>query len=238
MKPYPENLSIVIPCYNEAQRLTSALQICRKFSSRFPNWEFVFIDDGSTDNTAEMVRKTNFKLISYFPNQGKGYALKQGVLIATQPLILLCDVDFSTPLSELSLLYPFIAKGADLVIGSRKMAGANVVKHQAWFREFLGRQFTNLSKLWLGLTVSDVTCGFKLIKTSAAKKLFKQQKIKRWSYDAEILFLAKKMKLTVVDFPVLWKNDEQTKVSLVKDILQSFIDLWLIKYNNWIFRYH
>ncbi|MFH0943539.1 MAG: glycosyltransferase [Candidatus Beckwithbacteria bacterium] len=232
MKFYPENLSIVIPCYNEEQRLASAVQICRKFSNRFPNWEFVFVNDGSTDNTAEMIRKTNFKLISYFPNQGKGYALKEGVIQTTKPLVLLSDIDFSTPLTELPKFAAAI-KEADLAIGSRKMAGANVIKHQVWFREWLGRQFTNLSSFWLGLKVSDVTCGFKLIKTPAAKELFKKQKIKRWSYDAEILFLAKKMKLKVVEVPVLWENDERTKVSLFKDIQRSLIDLFKIRLNKY-----
>jgi len=230
---FPKNLSIVIPVYNEENRLKKAFKIIVQWHRQQPNWEFILVNDGSSDNTEKIIKKFLFvKLVSYSKNQGKGYALKQGVLKASKPLTLLCDVDFSTPLTELPKLAAAINE-TDLVIGSRKMAGANVVKHQAWFREFLGRQFTNLSKLWLGLKVSDVTCGFKLIKTSAAKELFKQQKIKRWSYDAELLFLAKKMKLKVVDVPVLWKNDKQTKVSIFKDIQSSLIDLFKIRWQKY-----
>jgi len=227
---FPENLSIVIPVYNEEKRLKKAFKIIEKWHRQQLNWEFILVNDGSSDGTEKIIKKFSFvKLISYSKNQGKGYALKQGVLKATQSLTLLCDVDFSTPLTELSLFYPFIAKGADLVIGSRKASGAKIIKHQPWWREYLGRQFTNLSKLWLGLKVSDVTCGFKLFKTPVAKKLFKQQKIKRWSYDAEILFLAKKLGYQIIEVPVVWQNDEQTKVSVLKDIWQSIIDLIRIK---------
>lgn len=226
---FPKNLSIVIPVYNEENRLNKAFKIIVQWHHQHPNWEFILVNDGSKDNTERQIKKFKFvKLISYSKNQGKGYALKQGVARATKPLILLSDIDFSSPLTELPKLMSEINK-ADLVIGSRKITGADIIKHQSWWREWLGKQFTNLSKLWLGLTVSDVTCGFKLIKTPAAKKLFNKQKIKRWSYDAEILFLAKKMKLKVVDVPVIWKNDEHTKVSVLKDIWQSIIDLIRIR---------
>lgn len=225
----PKKLSIIIPVFNEAERIKAGLKIIQDWHKKYPGWEFILVNDGSTDNTGEIIKKLKFiKLINYQNNQGKGYALKQGVLKANQPLTLLCDIDFSTPLTELPKLAIAI-KEADLAIGSRKTLGAKIIKHQPWWREWLGKQFTNLSKLWLGLKVSDVTCGFKLIKTPAAKKLFKQQKIKRWSYDAEILFLAKKMKLRVVDVPVVWENDEQTKVSIFKDIWQSIIDLIRIR---------
>lgn len=226
---FPKNLSIVIPVYNEENRLRKAFKIIIQWHHQQPNWEFILVNDGSSDDTEEIIKKFSFvKLVSYSKNQGKGYALKQGVAQATKPLVLLSDIDFSTPLTELPKLATAI-KEADLVIGSRKALGAKIIKHQPWWREWLGRQFTNLSKLWLGLRVSDVTCGFKLIKTPAAKELFMKQKIKRWSYDAEILFLAKRMKLKVVEVPVLWKNDEQTKVSVLKDICQSIIDLIRIR---------
>lgn len=226
----PKKLSIIIPVFNEAERIESGLKIIKGWHKRYPGWEFILVNDGSSDGTEEIIKKYSFvKLISYTKNQGKGYALKQGVKLVTQPLVLLSDIDFSSPLTELPKLATAI-KEADLVIGSRKTSGAKIIKHQPWWREFLGKQFTNLSKLWLGLKVSDVTCGFKLIKTSVAKELFKQQKIKRWSYDAEILFLAKQMKLIVVDVPVLWENDELTKVSVIKDILRSLHELWIIKH--------
>ena len=226
---FPKNLSIVIPVYNEENRLKKALKIIIWWHRRQPNWEFILVNDGSSDDTEKIIKQFPFvKLISYSKNQGKGYALKQGVAQASKPLVLLSDIDFSTPLTELLKMFEKI-KSADLAIGSRKTLGAKIIKHQPWWREYLGRQFTNLSKLWLGLKVSDVTCGFKLIKTPVAKELFRQQKIKRWSYDAEILFLAKKMSYQITEVPVLWKNDEQTKVSPCKDIIWSLGELMVIR---------
>ena len=216
-------LSVIIPVFNEQERLPRAIQVCRQY----PQWEFIFVDDGSTDATAQMIKKAGYKLISYPKNQGKGYALKQGVAAATQPLILIADVDFSTPIAELPKLLQI---KADIVIGSRKTVGAKITRHQSCLREFLGKQFTNLTNFWLGLNVSDITCGFKLFKAPIAKKLFGLSKIKRWSYDAEILYLAKKHKFSLSEVPVIWHNDARTKVALFPDILRSLIDLILIRF--------
>jgi len=216
------NLSVIIPVYNEAKRLPHALTICGKN----PGWEIIFVNDGSTDASAVIIKKAGYKLISYPKNQGKGYALKQGVKLATGRMILITDVDFSTPLAELNKFFPV---GADIVIGSRKTKGAQITKHQSPWREFLGRQFTNLTNLWLGTNVSDVTCGFKLFKTPVAKKLFALSKIKRWGYDAEILYLAKKLKFKIAEVPVVWHNDARTKVALLPDIFRSLVDLILIR---------
>ena len=220
------NLSIVIPVYNEAQRLPRALSICQKTAKANPGWEFIFVSDGSTDATDRLVKQAGFKLISYPKNQGKGYALKQGIAAASKPLTLITDVDWSTPLTELDKFFPV---SADIVVGSRKTKGAQITQHQSIVREFLGRQFTNLTNLWLGTDISDVTCGFKLFKSPVAKKLFALSKIKRWGYDAEILFLAKKLRFTVAEVPVVWQNDARTKVSLLPDIFRSLGDLILIR---------
>ncbi len=221
-------LSIIIPVFNEARRLPKSLSICRLAARKNPGWEFIFVDDGSTDASAQLIKRSGFKLISYPKNQGKGYALKQGVRAASKPLTLITDVDWSTPLSELDKL---LAARSDtgLVIGSRKVSGATITQHQTPLREWLGRQFTNLTNLWLGTNVSDVTCGFKLFKTPVAKKLFTLSKIKRWGYDAEILYLAKKLGFKIAEVPVVWRNDARTKVALLPDILRSLADLILIR---------
>lgn len=232
---YPKKLSMVIPVFNEEARIKKALKICDRFENKFPQWQFIFMNDGSTDKTEQIIRKKvnqqkSFKLISYKKNQGKGYALKQGVKEAEKPLVLLSDVDFSTPLTELPKLYKKIKKSFDIAIGSRKAKGAIIKKHQPKIREWLGKQFTNLSNLSLGLSVSDVTCGFKLFKNKAAKKLFLKSKIKGWGYDAEILFLAKKYGFKTAEVPVEWENDQRTKVNLGKDIVRSLFDLVKIRF--------
>ena len=156
--------------------------------------------------------------------------MKQGVKKAAQPLSLITDIDFSTPLSELPKLSQEIEAGFDMVIGSRKTKGARVTKHQPKLREWLGTRFTDLSNLWLGLNVTDFTCGFKLFKTKTAKKIFKMQRIKRWGYDAEIIFIANKLKIKIKEVPVIWHNDDRTRVNLGIDILRSLLDLWLIRF--------
>ena len=234
---FPEKLSLVIPVYNEENRLPNSLKVCKDRQKQFPNWQFIFVDDGSTDKTKLLIERAGFKVISYPKNQGKGFALKQGVKKASKPLTLIVDVDFSTPLSELAKLYQPIQGGYKIVIGSRKTKGAVILKHQSILREWLGKQFTNLSKIWLGLRVSDVTCGFKLFKTKVAKQIFGKSIIKGWGYDAEILFLAKKYQIKIAEGAVTWKNDERTKVSMASDIVGTLRDLWQIRWNDLVGKY-
>lgn len=225
----PKKLTVVIPVYNEADRLPQALKICRQAAKVNSDWEFIFVDDGSTDASVKLIKPSGFKLLSYPKNQGKGYALKQGVVAATKPLTLICDVDFSTPLTELD---KFSVPG-DVIIGSRKSQGAKITKHQPRLREWLGKQFTNLTNLWLDLKISDITCGFKLFRSPAAKKIFALSKINRWGYDAEILYLAKKLNYKITEVPIVWGNNTQSKVSIIKDILRSLKDLWIIKHSQY-----
>jgi len=231
---FPRELSVVIPVYNEEKRWEKGLRICLKFYKEHKNWEFIFINDGSTDKTEKIIKNSiknlfRMKLVSYEKNQGKGFALKQGVEKASKSFILITDIDFSVSMEELKFFYPLIKKGADIVIGSRKVKKAKIIKHQKFLREWLGTRFTNLSNLWLGLNISDFTCGFKLFKKNAGKKLFELSKIKRWGYDAEIIYLAFKKGYKVKEMPVIWKNDEKTKVSLIKDVFRSLLDLLLIR---------
>jgi dolichyl-phosphate beta-glucosyltransferase len=237
-----ESLSVVIPIYNESDRFLDNFKICQDYYQKQKNWEFIFINDGSTDKTEEMVKKAiknypRMRLITYSKNQGKGYAVKQGVLKAKKQLVLMTDIDFSVALSSLALFYPFIEKGADLVIGTRKMKGARIIKRQARWREWLGKLFTNISNIWLGLNISDYTCGFKLFRKKAAKKLFSKAKINGWGFDAEILFLAHVYKYWIVEVPVVWKNDARTRVKIWRDVGLSLIDLLRIRFNFFLGRY-
>ncbi len=238
----PKTLSIVIPLYNEQERFKEGFEVCKTYAKQYPKWEFIFVNDGSTDKTAQTVEKMTagrkqMRLVSYQRNQGKGYAIRKGIQKARMPLVLFTDIDFSTPISELELLYPFIKNGADVVIGTRKVKGARISKRQAKLREWLGKQFTNVTNFWLGLDISDFTCGFKLFKTPVAKKLFTKQQVRRWGFDAEILYVAHRAKHQIVEVPVQWHNDERTKVSLVKDIVRSLSDLITIRWSSLLGKY-
>ena len=231
----PESLSIILPLFNEQNRFDRIFPMIKRYYQANSGWEFIFVNDGSTDETLSTVKDkitglSRMMLVTYPQNQGKGYAIKKGVMGAGKKYLLFTDIDFSTPLSELSLFTPFIKKSADAVIGTRKVKGAEITQHQPRLREWLGKRFTDLTNLWLGMDISDYTCGFKLFKTKIAKELFKTQKIKRWAFDAEILYLAHRRGLRIVEVPISWKNDEKTKVNLGKDILRSFWELLLIRW--------
>lgn len=236
------SISLVFPLFNEQQRFVKNFQIIKRFAKLKPDWEFIFINDGSKDKTEEITVKAieNFpqmRLISYSKNKGKGFAVKKGVMKAEKKYTLFLDIDFSTPLSELEKFAPFVKKKSDIVIGTRKVRGAAITKHQAQLREWAGKQFTDLTNLWLGMDISDYTCGFKLFNTKAAKRLFSAQKIKRWGFDAEILYLANIKKYKIVEVPIVWQNDPLTKVNLIRDIFKTLIELFLIRWYYWLDKY-
>jgi len=143
------------------------------------------------------------------------------------------DADMSTEIKEFRKFLPFIKKGIDVIIGTRKNGESTVKKHQPLYRELLGRGFTLLSNIILDTWVTDFTCGFKAFSKIAKERIFANTIIDRWSYDAEILYLAKKINLPVQEVAVIWKNDPATKVNLSKDLLQTLTDLIKIKFHDY-----
>ena len=230
------SLSIVIPFYNEEQRLPQTLKSLNELLKYnfFPDLEIIFVNDGSDDRGVDMVEKFNYpfkvKLVSYELNKGKGHAVKQGMLASSKDYSLISDADMSTPLSEIAKMLPSMQEGAPVIIGTRKGQKCLVVKHQPWYRKKMGQVFTFLARLILQVNVSDFTCGFKCFSRSAVQKIFNQSQINRWGYDAEILFLAKKFKLNIKEIPVIWNNNEATRVKLLKDVPRSFLELMKIRY--------
>jgi len=139
------------------------------------------------------------------------------------------DIDLATPIKEIEKFWSY-RKKYDIIIGSRKIKGANVIKHQPLLREFAGKVFTFLTNLLVTKNISDVTCGFKFYKTEIAKILFAQSKLNDWSFDAEILFLAQKEGYSIKEIPVEWHDDPRTKVNLFKDTIDSFFGLLKIRF--------
>lgn len=228
-------LSIIVPVYNEAERILN-LNIIHEFlkKQKFKS-ELIIVNDGSSDATLRKIkfltRSIKIKLITYDENMGKGYAVRKGMLAASGKYRLFTDVDLSTPMEELYKFMPFIKK-YDVLIGSRKVRGADVIKHQPFVRESLGKGFTKLSSLILNIKVSDFTCGFKCFSQKAAKEIFSKGKISRWGFDSEILFIAKYKGFTIKEIPVKWSDDNKTKVNFPYDLVNSFSELLQIKYNQ------
>lgn len=231
-------LSIIIPLYNEEKRILNLMHIYQYLRSKKFAWEIILVNDGSTDNTKKAINKMlksnnlkNIHIISYAQNKGKGFAIKNGMLNAVGEYRLFTDIDLSTPIEELNKFIPNLAK-FDLIIGSRKMAGSKVIIHQPSIREKLGKGFTKLSQIVLQLNITDFTCGFKCFSKIAAEDIFSKQRVNRWGFDSEILFLAKKFKYKVKEVPVKWSNDPKSRVKFPQDIIRSLRDLYIIRLNE------
>lgn len=240
-----KTISFVIPFYNEEKRIKKTIEsLLKGFSFAGLKLEkVIFVNDGSKDNTEKIIHlykkqlekklQAKIKIIKYKKNKGKGYAIKQGMLVSKSDYTLMFDVDMSTPLNQLKKFIPYIKKNYDLIVGTRKNGKSTVIKHQPLYREILGRGFTLLTNLILNTWVSDFTCGFKAFSKFAKNRIFEKTIINRWAYDAEALYLAKKMGLDIVEVPVLWKNDPDTKVDLAKDLPETFKDLLRIRLKDY-----
>ena len=234
-------LSVIIPVYNEEKRAErGVLEVLGYLEKQTFSWELIVVDDGSADKTVPMVRKIlkrreNTLLIEN-PHLGKGGAIKTGILSANGQWAIFLDVDLATPIEELGK-FMRLKEGFDILIGSRKMKGAKVLIHQPRFREFGGKVFTILTNILVTRGISDITCGFKLYRTDLAQKLFRQSLLMDWSFDAEILFLAQKTRARIREVPVVWQDNPNTKVSLLKDTLKSFVGLVRIRFNDFLGMY-
>ncbi len=230
---------MVIPAFQEAGRIGVCVRrVSAYFRRRGRPFEVVVVDDGSTDGTASEARSAGrpVRVIAYRPNRGKGYAVRRGVLAARGGRILFLDADLSTKPEEWPGLERRLDAGADLAIGSRKMRGARLLKRQPWWREKMGKVFTWLVRRSL-VNVSDATCGFKAMTRQAGRALFSAQKLDDWSFDAEVLFLAKRAGLRVDEIPVRWKDNPRSKVRPVRDALRSLLGIVRVRLNALAGRY-
>ncbi len=237
--PVP-HLSIVIPVYNEEKRLGPALEkLINYLGKQIYRVEIILVDDGSIDRGIEIASKTLkekgqvFRVVSYGKNRGKGFALKQGMMASRGEYVLFTDADLSTPIEELDQMWDWFEKGFEIVQGSRKMPGAAVELHQPFLRENMGKVFTFLSNLIANVQVTDVTCGFKCYRGPVARHIYGLQRIFDWSFDTEIIHIARKQGYKLKEVPVHWRDEEGTKVHLVRDAIRSFEGLIKIRINSW-----
>jgi glycosyltransferase involved in cell wall biosynthesis len=221
------DFSLVIPAYNEAERLPATLPRMVSYLDGLPgvSYEIVVVDDGSADETAARAEAelngSPGRVISYRPNRGKGCAVKRGMLASEGRIRLFSDADLSTPLTEIPRFLAAHRRGYDVVIGSRKRPGARVVRRQPLLRESMGKVFTLLSNVLVVSGVSDFTCGFKSFTAEASERVFPRMEIEDWSYDTELLWLVRDEGLRLKEVPVSWEDDPRTKVSRVKDTVRS-----------------
>jgi dolichyl-phosphate beta-glucosyltransferase len=228
--------SIVIPAFNEGHRLGATLEkVLGYIAAHGCDAEVLVVNDGSRDDTADIVRnfaRTNpsLRLIENPGNRGKGYSVRNGMLNARGRVLLFSDADLSSPIEEVPKLLKAIADGADVAIGSRWLRAELQTQRQPLHRQIFGRVFNLLLRITLGLQFMDTQCGFKAFKRRAALAVFPLQKIERWGFDPEILFLARKFKFTVKEIPVAWGHSGGARINPVVDGSRMFVEMLRIRW--------
>jgi dolichyl-phosphate beta-glucosyltransferase len=232
-EPY---LSVVIPAYNEAERIVPTIgAIAAYVSGARADWELIISDDGSQDNTADLCRSlelANLRVLQADRNGGKGSAVRRGMLAARGRYVLFSDADNSTPIEELARLLAALESGQyDVAVGSRAVAGAEEAK-RSLLRRVLSGGLRAIVRYGLRVGVQDTQCGFKLFTRQAAQRLHKAQTLMGFSFDLEILFLAARFGYRVAEVPVAWVDAPGSKVDPVKEARRFLKDLWQIKLND------
>ncbi len=236
--------SIVIPAYNESARLGASLERVLAYA-RAQRWdaEVIVVNDGSRDNTAEIVRtfagkNPSLRLVENPGNRGKGYSVRNGVLNSRGRIILFSDADLSSPIEEAPKLFKELEDGADIAIGSRWLRAELQTQRQPLHRQLFGRIFNLMLRITLGLQFKDTQCGFKAFKQPAAKAIFPLQKIERWGFDPEILFLARKWGFKVSEVPVAWGHSGGTRINPLLDGAKMFQEMLRVRWYDLTGKYN
>ncbi len=228
--------SIVIPAYNEGARLGATLEKVLAYA-RAQAWdaEVIVVNDGSRDNTADIVRDFSAKnptlrLVENPGNRGKGYSVRHGMLNARGRVVLFSDADLSSPIEEAPKLFQALEEGADIAIGSRWLRAETQTQRQPLHRQIFGRIFNLMLRITLGLKFKDTQCGFKAFQQPAVQTIFPLQKIERWGFDPETLFLARKFKFKVREIPVAWGHSGGTRIHPLVDGSRMFMEMLRIRW--------
>ena len=229
-------ISVVIPIYNEELRLFQSLEsICSYFKCSEFDYEVIVVDDGSVDNSAGLVKSSmegldkNIYLIRNRRNRGKGYSVRNGFLHAKGRYLLFTDADLSTPIDQVEKLLMSLKAGYDIAIGSRALEESDIQASQPLYRQLMGKVFNVLARMMILPGFKDTQCGFKLFTREAALEIIRRQRVDRFSFDVEMLYLAGKYGYKVKEVPVTWSDDPVRNIRVVKDGLRMLIDLFRIR---------
>jgi glycosyltransferase involved in cell wall biosynthesis len=236
-------LSIVIPSYNEELRLPATLErIAAYIAVSGRSTEVLVVDDGSNDRTAAVAEEfrekiPSLRVVSNGVNRGKGFSVKHGTQEARGNIVLFTDADLSAPIEEADKLLNALEDNFDVAIGSRAMDRSLISVHESAFREFAGIIFNKIVRIILRLPFVDTQCGFKAFRRERCRIIFEQQRIERFGFDPELLYLARHHGLRAVEIPVRWAHSPATKVNMLRDSVQMFIDVFTIRWNAIAGRY-
>jgi len=236
------HLSIIIPCYNEEARIGKTLdRVFEYLSAQQYTWEIIVVDNGSTDSTREVVEEYRKKIPTLSliarKSHGKGWAVKQGMLTATGDYRLFTDADNSTDIAQIEKLMAYAEQGYEVVISSRRAPGALITTPQPQSRIWLGNIFASIVRAIVPLgDIRDTQNGFKLFTKAAAEKIFLHQTIYYWAFDIEILALARIFGYKIKEVPIVWVNDDRSKMNL-KGMVRMLLEVILTRLHLLTFDY-
>ena len=234
----PSTYTFIVPAYNESERLEVSLpKILDYVHQQQLRSEIIVVNDGSTDGTADVVRRfmslnADIRLVENPGNRGKGYSVRHGMLQAQGDVVLFTDADLSSPIYEAGKLFAAIEKGADVAIGSRWLQADLQTERQPWHRQLYGRLFNLALRITLGLKYRDTQCGFKAFTRAATKTIFTRQRVERWGFDPELLFIADKFQLRTVEVAVEWAHDHRSKINPIRDGLKMALEMLVVRWND------
>lgn len=237
-KMFTEKISVIVPCFNEERSIYDNIQkIYRYLKENFEDFEIIAVNDGSTDKTTRKLEKLKEEisiiLVENPKNEGKGTAVKNGMMKSKNEIVMFLDADLAIPIEELPKFISEIKNGFDLAIASRFVPGLLIAKKVLWYRRIMEKIFRIIRMIILNnFEVKDTQCGFKVMKREAAMKIFPLMKIKRFAFDAEIIFVAKKFGYKIKELPITLQNQTISHILIVKDSFNMFFDLFKIRWNN------
>jgi len=230
-------LSIVVPAYNEAQRLPPTMTALAEFFREFTrSYEVLVVVEQSTDGTLEIAaglaaQQAHFQVIDNGPQRGKGHAVRAGMLRARGEIVFYMDADLSVPLAEVTAFARAFEEKpeVDVLVGNRQHAASRITRRQSPLRESMGQIFNRILKALLPVGLRDTQCGFKAFRGAVAREIFSRQTIDGFAFDVEVLLLAERLGCVIEDRPVQWINSPESKVRIIRDSLRMLLDTWRIR---------
>lgn len=232
------HLSVVIPAFNEAQRVGPTLTAVLAYLRQQPYAsEVLVVIDGSSDGTETVVRQVagddpSVAILDNGTNRGKGFCVRRGMLEARGQFILFSDADLSTPIEHVERLFDALKRGAHIAIGSRAHPESDIAVRQPWWRERMGRTFNWFVQRAAVRGIRDTQCGFKCFTREAARRVFPRQRLERFGFDVEVLFIARRLGYRIVEVPITWRNHALSKVHPVRDSASMLWDLVRIRLHD------